>query len=224
MQEYVIIVAGGSGSRMKSELPKQFLMLREMTILEHTMTAFYSYNKEIEVVLVLPEKHLATWQEVVKSNDFKIKHSVVIGGSTRYQSVKNALASLDAEEGLVAVHDAVRPLVSEDIIRNSFLLAEKEGAAITAVSLKDSIREIKADGQSSSLSREDYRLVQTPQTFRVQVLKDAYDKVSNSQELTDDASVVERNNFEVSLVEGSFKNIKITTPEDLVIASAFMKK
>ncbi|MDN5215938.1 2-C-methyl-D-erythritol 4-phosphate cytidylyltransferase [Fulvivirgaceae bacterium BMA12] len=219
--EYALIVAGGTGRRMKSDLPKQFLEISGSPILMHTIKAFYQYSNQIKIVLVLPEGDFDTWHELCQRHDFQITHQLQSGGNTRFQSVKRGLEKLP-EKGLVAIHDGVRPLVEEATIATSFNLARKDQSAIAAVRLKESIRRVDNE-TSNALDRSEFRLIQTPQTFDLALIKQAY-LIAEDQTLTDDASVVERAGYKISLFEGSYRNIKITTPEDLVIASCLMDR
>ncbi len=219
--EYALIVAGGTGRRMKSDLPKQFLEISGWPILMHTIKAFYQYSSQLKIILVLPEGDFDTWYELCKRHDFQIVHQLQSGGNTRFQSVKRGLEKLP-DTGLVAIHDGVRPLIEEAIIANSFNLARKDQSAIAAVRLKESIRKVD-DQTSKALDRSKFRLIQTPQTFDLALIKQAY-LIAEDQALTDDASVVERAGYKISLFEGSYRNIKITTPEDLVIASSLMER
>ncbi len=204
-------MAGGVGARMKSDVPKQFLLIDGVPILVHTIRKFLIYDKPINLILVLPKSHLQQW-EVLKSQYFPDTNiQVTSGGETRSASVLSGLTL--AEKGLVAVHDAVRPFVSIDTIMSSYESAQKKGSGVAAVQLKDSIREL--DGVSSiARDRSNYVLVQTPQTFKVDELKEAY-RIAGAGIFTDDASVYEAAGYEVHLVEGTYDNIKITTPEDL---------
>jgi 2-C-methyl-D-erythritol 4-phosphate cytidylyltransferase len=219
MTEYALIVAGGKGTRIKSHLPKQFLELAGRPVLLHTLDAFYRYSPSINVVLVLPEDDFPTWKEIVTK--FKFTRPLVLqtGGETRFQSVKRGLEKIPGE-GLVAIHDGVRPLVSSDIIGASFRLAAVHETAIAAVRLKESIRMTDQDN-TKAVDRSRFRLVQTPQTFSVSLIKKAYE-IKEDPSLTDDASVAERAGHVISLFEGSYENIKITTPEDLVIGEALL--
>lgn len=226
-REYALIVAGGKGTRFNSRVPKQFLELNGKPILLHTLEAFYQYSNRLEIVLVLPEEDRATWETVCKKYGFEKPLHVITGGETRFQSVKNGLKKIPDGE-LVAIHDGVRPLVTPDIIAASFKLAAIHGAAVAAVNLKDSLRlihvssslkELPASKNSESVDRSVYRLVQTPQTFHSELIKQAY-TLTDDVHLTDDASVAEKAGYPVFLFEGSYENIKITTPEDLVVARA----
>lgn len=221
LPKYTILVAGGSGSRMQSEIPKQFLLLNGKPILFHTIEKFYQINTNI--VVVLPQKDMDYWEKICQKYNFLIPIQTIVGGATRYQSVKNGLTwvATQTQEALVAIHDGVRPLVSDSVILNSFEIASEKGSAIASVTLKDSIREVFED-RSQSVPRTAYRLIQTPQTFRFSEIWQSFERVSDSPEITDDASVYEKAGFEVTLIEGNYENIKITTPEDLKIAQAFL--
>ncbi|SNS99242.1 2-C-methyl-D-erythritol 4-phosphate cytidylyltransferase [Ekhidna lutea] len=212
MKKYAIIVAGGTGTRMKSTVPKQFLLVDDVPIIVHTIRKFQSSNKEIEIIVVLPEAHIKRW-EAIQFQFFPDQNiQTAIGGITRSASVLSGL-TLIQEDGLVAIHDAVRPFVHPDIINASFKAADESGSGVAAVDLKDSIRELEG-AKSIARDRSNYVLVQTPQTFRVSAIKAAYKKAGAGL-FTDDASVYEAAGNHVSLVAGSYDNIKITTPEDL---------
>jgi 2-C-methyl-D-erythritol 4-phosphate cytidylyltransferase len=218
--EYALIVAGGSGTRMQQALPKQFLSIGKLPVLMHTLLRFYQYNPAITIVLVLPEAHFAFWKKLCEEHQFTLPHRLVAGGTSRFASVKNGLREIP-EEALVAVHDGVRPFVALDTIAESFRVAAAQGSAIASVALKDSIRWAK-NTENKALDRQDYRLIQTPQTFRASLLKRAYQQEEQSL-FTDDASVVEALGEAICLIEGSYRNIKITTPEDLLVAEAFLQ-
>ncbi len=218
--KYVIIVAGGSGIRMRSDIPKQFMLLAGMPVLMHTINAFYKFSSEIQIVLVLPEAEIATWSTLCEKYSFIVPHIIQEGGNSRFQSVKNGLEKI-GNDGLVAVHDGVRPLVSQEVLRNSFETAARKESAVPAVLLKESIRCVEGK-DSKAMDRRNYQLIQTPQTFAVELLKKAYD-VEESVVFTDDASVVEASGHAITLMEGNHENIKITTPEDLVIAACLLK-
>lgn len=218
--EYALIVAGGKGTRIKSKLPKQFLELTGKPILLHTLEAFYRYSENIIIVLVLPEDDFAIWNDICKKFNFTKPILLQKGGETRFQSVKNGLEKITGP-GLVAVHDGVRPLVSEDIIGASFRLAAVHQSAVAAVRLKESIRMTDQDN-TKAMDRSRFRLIQTPQTFSIDLIKQAY-QLKEDVTMTDDASVVEKLGHTISLFEGSYENIKITTPEDLIVAEALVK-
>ena len=219
--EYAIIVAGGKGTRIKSALPKQFLPLCGKPILMHTLEAFYAYSASIQIVLVLPEDDFETWESLCAEHSYERPYLLQKGGDSRFQSVRNGLSLLSGN-GLVAIHDGVRPLVGEDIIGASFRIAAVHNSAVAAVRLKESIRITDKD-TTRAVDRSLYRLIQTPQTFDLATIKSAYTTREDS-ELTDDASVAERAGVKISLFEGSYENIKITTPEDLVVAEALMRQ
>lgn len=220
-KEFALIVAGGKGTRIKSKLPKQFLELRGKPILMHTLDAFFRYSEKIQIVLVLPEDDFQTWRDLC--DQYLYQQSVILqkGGETRFQSVKNGLEKIEGP-GLVAIHDGVRPLVSEDIIGASFRLAAVHQSAVAAVRLKESIRMTDKDN-TKAVDRSRFRLIQTPQTFSIDLIKQAY-QLKEDTTLTDDASVAERLGHTISLFEGSYLNIKITTPEDLIVAEALMSR
>jgi len=220
LKEHALIVAGGKGTRMNAAIPKQFLVVDGLPILMHTLYAFFRYSETMEVILVLPESDFETWKTLCQEYSFSKPVRLQAGGDTRFQSVKNGL-DLIAGDGLVAIHDGVRPLVSEDMIGASFRLAALHGSAVAAVRLKESIRMTNQD-RTQAMDRSQFRLIQTPQTFQVPLIKKAYLQKEDAS-LTDDASVAERAGHIISLFEGSYENIKVTTPEDLVVAEALMR-
>lgn len=219
MKEYALIVAGGKGTRIKSKLPKQFLELCGRPVLLHTLDAFYRYSQDIRIILVLPEDDFETWKLICARFNFSKPVTLQKGGDTRFQSVRNGLRLIEGD-GLVAIHDGVRPLVSENIIGASFQLAAVHQSAVAAVRLKESIR-FTDQNNTTAADRSRYRLIQTPQTFDVQLIKKSYE-TKEDESLTDDASVAERAGHAISLFEGSYENIKITTAEDLVMAEALL--
>lgn len=224
---FAVIVAGGSGSRMKSVRPKQFLLLHNKPILLHTIEKFLA-QPNLSIVLVLPKTEIAYWNKEIVPNyaDFISKTTdrliITEGGATRFQSVKNGLAKIEATTGLVAIHDGVRPLISPEIIEKSFEMALEKKAVVVSVSLKDSARIIKPDGSNSMIDRNTIQLMQTPQTFDIQLIKAAF-KQKEASFFTDDASVVEHYGYPISLIEGEYSNLKITTPEDLLIAERLLE-
>ncbi|MES2838332.1 MAG: 2-C-methyl-D-erythritol 4-phosphate cytidylyltransferase [Bacteroidota bacterium] len=221
MQQFVIIVAGGSGTRMGSDVPKQFLKLAGKPVLMHTIQKFYDFNTSISILVVLPKTQIEYWKQLVKEYNFLIEHSVVIGGETRFHSVKNGLHSISQTEGIVAIHDGVRPMVSLQTIKNCFTATIKFGNATPAIALQDSLRII--DGENSkSVSRSDYKLVQTPQCFSLALIKKAFLQEYTAN-FTDDASVFEADGGKINLVEGNVENTKITTPFDLKLAENYIK-
>lgn len=225
MKKYVIIVAGGKGLRMGGEIPKQFLPIGGKPVLMRTVEAFYQTDAETGIVLVLPKEQQDYWKELCRQYDFRISYTLADGGRTRFHSVQNGLQAVP-EEGtdvLIAVHDGVRPFVSSQVIQASFDEAARQGAVVPVLDMVDSVRQLSADGSSMAVDRSRLKLVQTPQTFRADVLKRAY--IQDFTELfTDDASVVEASGVSVALVPGNRENIKITTPFDLKIAEALLKE
>ena len=219
--EYALVVAGGKGTRIKSSLPKQFIELNGTPVLIHTLRAFHRYSPAITIILVLPEDDFETWKTLTTKHNFNDPVILQKGGETRFQSVRNGLEKITGD-GIVAIHDGVRPLVSEDIIGASFRLAAVHKNAVAAVRLKESIR-ITDQDNTKAVDRSRFRLIQTPQTFDVQLIKKAYE-MKEDPSLTDDASVAERSGLVISLFEGSYENIKITTSEDLIIAEALLRK
>lgn len=220
MQKYVVIVAGGSGTRMKREIPKQFIPVAGKPILMHTLTAFYRVSEQIQIILVLPESQVLGWKSLCAQYHFDVPHITTVGGETRFHSVKNGLSEIKGD-GLVAIHDGVRPMVSEQIILNSFAIAEQKGNAIAAVPLKDSIRWSKGE-DNKVVNRNEYQLIQTPQTFQIGLIKEAFN-TEHDPGFTDDATVLEATGTKIHLIEGDYSNIKITTPEDLVLAESLLK-
>jgi 2-C-methyl-D-erythritol 4-phosphate cytidylyltransferase len=218
--EYALIVAGGKGTRIKSNTPKQFLELNGKPILLHTIDAFFRYSEKIKMILVLPKDDFETWNQIAKKYAFTKPIIIQEGGETRFQSVKKGLEKISGA-GLVAIHDGVRPLVSENIIGASYRLAAVHKSAVAAVRLKESIRMTDQD-QTKAVDRSRFRLIQTPQTFDVQLIKKAYE-IKEDESLTDDASVAERAGHAISLFEGSYTNIKVTTSDDLLVAEALLK-
>ena len=215
MKKYIIIVAGGSGSRMGSATPKQFLELLGLPILMHTLKKFQQTVVGGEIILALREKEQSTWQSLCEKHQFDVPHQIVNGGESRFHSVQNALQKVK-EKSIVAIHDGVRPLVSETVINNCIQSAEKFGAAIPTLPMQDSIRKISDNG-SKIADRGQFVLVQTPQCFQSEVILKAYQQEYQNS-FTDDASVVEQFGHNIYLLEGNKENIKITTAEDLKIA------
>ncbi len=219
MKKQVIIVAGGNGSRMGTILPKQFIEIGGKPILLRTLENFYSFDSKIDIVLVLPSQEIERWENICKTFKCEIKHRIVKGGTTRFESVKNGLKLL-IDDALVAVHDGVRPFVSHETLSACFEVAGEKGVAIPSLEMVDSVR-IKIGEGSESCDRSKYRVVQTPQVFRSELLKKAYNQPYKNC-FTDDASVVE-NIAPIYLVEGNRENIKITTVFDLQIAEVILK-
>jgi len=220
MKQHAIIVAGGSGERMMLESPKQFLLLSGVPVLMHTVKKFASLNGKI--IVALPYIHISTWEKLCLAYGFEIPHIVCEGGVTRFHSVKNALKKVQSNNSLVAVHDGVRPVVSEELIRNVFEGAQKNGNAVPFLPLSESIRKIDANGNNSYADRKKFISIQTPQCFSSTLLRKAYERNYN-ETYTDDATVVEAVTGEkIFLIKGEKQNIKITTLEDMVLAETLL--
>lgn len=215
MKKAVVIVAGGSGTRMRSDIPKQFLLLRGKPILMHTIERFYNFCNDIKIVVVLPKDEIERWKHLCSEYFFTIQHDVTQGGETRYHSVKNGLALVD-NDCIVGIHDGVRPLVSTLVIEKCYNEAASGKAVIPVIPAVDSLRMVTATG-NTAIDRSTIRLVQTPQVFPSNMLMDAY-KQEYAPTFTDDASVVESFGLAITLVDGNIENIKITNPIDLTIA------
>lgn len=220
MKKYILIVAGGKGLRMGADIPKQFLPIGGKPVLMRTIETFYKYDSSIDMILVLPVEQQDYWKSLCKEYAFSIPHRIVNGGNSRFHSVKNGLALVEGE-GLVGVHDGVRPFVSQEVIGRCFSDAEKKKAVIPVVGMVETVRHLLGTG-SETVDRDAYKLVQTPQVFSISLLKEAY-KQEYTPEFTDDASVVEAMGASVSLVEGNRENIKLTTPFDLIVANALVE-
>jgi len=220
MKKFVIIVAGGSGSRMGTELPKQFLELCGKPILMHTIQLFFDFDPESELILVLPDAQREFWVDLCLKHSFSLRYQIASGGETRFHSVQNGL-NLIQGNGIVFIHDGVRPLVSQDTLGKCFEMALNYGNAIPVLPVTESLR--KLDGtQNVSVDRSLYFSVQTPQTFLSEQILETYRQPYESG-FTDDASVAEKAGFSINMVEGNRENIKITTPTDLIIAEAFIQ-
>lgn len=221
MKFYAIIVAGGSGKRMQTPIAKQFLLLNNKPVMMHTLQAFYVSEVEPEIILVLAKAEHDYWKELCLKYSFNIPHTLVEGGEERFHSVRNGLMTIK-EDGVVAIHDAVRPIVSPSLITQSFRMALEIGNAIPCIKPSDSVRQLQDDGSSEIINRDKLVLIQTPQTFDLGQLRVAYQQTFSSK-FTDDASVVESAGFPINLIEGNRNNIKVTYPEDLELASFLLK-
>jgi 2-C-methyl-D-erythritol 4-phosphate cytidylyltransferase len=220
MKQFALIVAGGIGSRMKSEVPKQFLLLDKLPVLMHSINRFYLFNPEIEIVLVLPEVQFGTWDSLCKKYKFYVKHQIVAGGENRFQSVKNGLAAIN-NDGIVFIHDGVRPLVSTQTIARCLETTLEKGNAVPVSTVVESLRMVE-NGTNKIVDREKFVNIQTPQTFLVEEIKAAYANGFDPL-FTDDTSVLERSGKTINLVEGNRENIKITHPADLIFAKALLQ-
>jgi 2-C-methyl-D-erythritol 4-phosphate cytidylyltransferase len=221
MKKFVIIVAGGSGIRMGTEIPKQFLELCGKPALMHSIQIFFDYDPACEMILVLPASQLEYWAGLCLKHEFSIPHQIVSGGDTRFHSVRNGLNQIKGE-GIVFIHDGVRPLVSHETLERCFEMAQKSGNAIPVLPVNESLRKLEGN-QNTSVDRSLYFSVQTPQTFRSQQILEAY-RQSFDLCFTDDASVAEKAGFTIQMVEGNCENIKITNPADLIVAEAFLQE
>ena len=216
-EKSVIIVAGGQGKRMDTQVPKQFLILSGWPVLMHTILKFYHFDPKINIILVLPFNHIDTWNRLCSEFRFLIAHKITTGGDERFFSVKNGL-DMVSNKGLVAIHDGVRPLVSEKVIRNSFETADQFGGSIPVIPPSESLRLVQ-NNTSKPVDRNRYFLVQTPQTFKSEQIKKAYSQPFEKR-FTDDATVFESNGNTVALIEGNRPNIKITWPSDVYLAQS----
>jgi len=218
MNSYAIIVAGGKGLRMGGEVPKQFLPIGGKPVLMRTIDAFRKALEGVQIVLVLPAEQHEYWKQLCEEYEFRSPELIAKGGETRFHSVRNGLALLpDDADAVVGVHDGVRPFVSADTIRRCYAAAAKGKAVVPVVPVVETVRQILPDGKSMTRPRDDYRLVQTPQTFPLALLKQAYQQ-PYTEAFTDDASVVEAMGKEIVMIEGNRENIKLTTPNDLCFA------
>jgi 2-C-methyl-D-erythritol 4-phosphate cytidylyltransferase len=215
--DYIIIVAGGKGLRMGSDIPKQFLPIGGKPVLMRTLERFREYSDDIQIILVLPEAQQEYWHQLCDEYHFDVEYTLANGGQTRFHSVQNGLAKVpDDAQGVVGVHDGVRPFPSIEVIKNCYETARTAKAVIPVIPVVETVRHLDGDS-SMTVPRDEYRLVQTPQTFDIQLLK-AANKQPYNDGFTDDASVVEAFGHKITLVEGNRENIKITTPYDLKIA------
>jgi 2-C-methyl-D-erythritol 4-phosphate cytidylyltransferase len=219
MKKFALIVAGGSGTRMNNDVPKQFIEVDGRPILMRVFDVFVKYDPKIEIVLVLPEKQVGYWNLLCEKHNFEIKHKIAFGGETRFESVKNGL-DLIFEEGIVFIHDGVRPLVSVKTLENCFEAVLEKGNALPVVPVSESVRMVDKL-ENVAVDRSKYFLVQTPQTFKTQLIKKAYQQAT-SNAFTDDATVLENIGETIHLVNGNRENVKITFPEDLIYAEIIL--
>ena len=219
--DYVIIVAGGKGLRMGSDIPKQFLPIGGKPVLMRTMERFREYSPALQIILVLPKSQQDYWIKLCQKHNFTVAYQLADGGETRFHSVQHGLSLIpDIAEGVVGVHDGVRPFPSIDVIKNCYKTARTKKAVIPVIPVVETVRHLEGE-TSVTVPRNEYRLVQTPQCFDIQLLKAANRQPYNDG-FTDDASVVEAFGFAITLVEGNRENIKITTPYDLKIAEVLI--
>lgn len=218
---YVIIVAGGTGTRMKSSRPKQFLLLGGKPVIVHAIEKFLAFDKNIRVVVAVHSDYEQHMHAIFKKYFSGQRVTIVKGGETRFHSVKNALSAISGNKGVVGIHDAARPFVSVEVIKRCYAHAHKHGNAIPAIAVNESIRHITPKG-NKAVNRTDYRIIQTPQCFQLSYIKKAFEK-KYSPRFTDDATVLESIGEKIHLVEGNYENIKITNPGDMLLAKAYLK-
>lgn len=216
MKRFAVIVAGGKGTRLGSGIPKQFRLIAGRPMLMRTVEAFLRADSGIRIIVVLPEAHMEYWESLCDSYGFYPDYTITNGGNTRWESVRNGLALIDGN-GMVAIHDGARPLVSPSLINTAFEIAGTRGSAVPAVPPVDSMRIVGDDGKSSILDRNACRCIQTPQVFRCETILKAY-RQPFCEHFTDDASVVEADGGTVNLIEGERNNIKVTTLQDIALA------
>lgn len=221
MKKFALIVAGGSGSRMNNNIPKQFIEINERPVLMHTFDIFFNFDPKLKFILVLPKDQLKLWNSLCDKHQFKIECEIACGGETRFHSVKNGL-DLISEDGIVFIHDGVRPLVSAITLQNCFETAAEKGNALPVIPVSESVR-FADDSGNQPVDRTKYFLVQTPQTFQTKIIQQAYQK-AKSNLFTDDATVLESMGETIHMVEGNRENIKITYLEDLVFAKSFLPR
>ena len=230
--DYIIIVAGGKGLRMGTDIPKQFLPIGGKPVLMRTLERFREYSANLQIILVLPKAQQDYWKKLCQKHNFTVEYQLTDGGETRFHSVQHGLALIpDDVEGVVGVHDGVRPFPSVEVIRNCYETAREKKAVIPVIPIVETVRHLIGESnvqcstfnvqRSVTVPRNDYRLVQTPQCFDIQLLKAANRQPYNDG-FTDDASVVEAFGLSITLVEGNRENIKITTPFDIVVAEAII--
>jgi len=220
MKKYAVIVAGGEGTRMKGDLPKQFMLLKNKPVLFYTINIFLKAYDDVQIILVLPEAHIAKGQEIIDGYFDNTRIQIISGGRTRFHSVQNGL-SLIKDESIIFVHDGVRCLLTDDLIKRCYEAAVEFGTAIPAITSKDSVRIITGK-DNEALDRERIKFIQTPQTFHSKILLPAY-KIDYKDKFTDEANVAEAFGLKVHLIDGEENNIKITSPIDLLIAERLME-
>jgi 2-C-methyl-D-erythritol 4-phosphate cytidylyltransferase len=216
----VIITAGGIGRRTGNVIPKQFLLIGNLPILAHTINEFYSFDNTLEIVVTLPNDWVDYWKSLINSISFTVPHSIVVGGVERFHSIKNALTTVHGEH--IAIHDGVRPFVSVATIERCFSSLEKFEAVVPVVDLKDTIRQVNRN-DNFAVDRKNFRIIHTPQCFHAEIIRRAY-RQEFTENITDDASLVEQLGVKIHFVPSNQENIKITDQFDLIIAQSFIMK
>lgn len=226
MAHYVIIVAAGKGKRMEKRVPKQFLLLKNKPLLMYSIEAFHKQNENTHIVLVLNKSVLELWKSLCRDHNFTISHTLIPGGNERFNSVQNGLNFIlnkeeRIDELLIAIHDGARPLISSELIDRTFALAKEKKCVVPAIQSPDSIRLKENDSKNISFPREKVFMIQTPQIFSANILKEAYEQEFDPN-FTDDASVVEKAGYPIHLIDGDIQNIKITYPSDMALANYWL--
>lgn len=216
LEQYAIIVAGGTGSRINNTVPKQFIEINGKPIIAYTISRFFEFNPNITICIAVHADYIETLNVILKTYFPGKNIKVTTGGKTRFHSVKNALNLIDTNNAVIGIHDAARPFVSVDTIKRCYQTAEEKGNATPAIQVNESLREVR-DNNNKAVQRTNYRIIQTPQCFKSSLIKSAFEQ-DYSDEFTDDASVLEKAGHSIVLVEGNTENIKITYPSDLIIA------
>lgn len=216
----IIITAGGLGKRMGGDIPKQFMILQNKPILMHTLEVCAQFDSRAQLIVALPENQISFWKELCQKHKCSIEHTIVAGGTERFDSIKNALKIATGD--FIAVHDGVRPIISQKLLQDLWKEVKQHQAVIPVIALKDSIRLINGE-QSASVPRTNYCAVQTPQLFVGDILRKAYEQTYKNH-FTDDASVVESIGVKIRLIQGEDSNIKITNPTDLLLAEILLKQ
>lgn len=220
VEKSIIITAGGIGTRMGTDLPKQFLVIGGKPVLIHTLELFYKYDPEIEIILTLPNEWRGYWETILDKFYCRVPHVVVSGGEERYHSIQNALKRCSGQ--MIAVHDGVRPFVSFETLNRCFEALIEKDAVVPVLNLKESLRQV-TENETFAVNRSEFKMVHTPQCFKSEVLRKAYDQ-SFHEKVTDDACLVEETGVKITLVESNEENIKLTTPFDLLIAEMIIQK
>lgn len=219
MRTFAVILGGGVGARMETSIPKQFIPLNGKPVIMHTIQNFNDFDPKMKVIVVLPDEHFQLWKDLCIEFNFGIEHQIIRGGKERFYSVKNALEGIP-DDSLVLIHDGVRPIISHETIDRVRQRAIEKGNAIPYIDINESIRKVSSE-KNKPVKRENYKIIQTPQAFKTEIIKTAY-KNRYRKSFTDDASVFEADGGKVELVLGNVRNIKITRPIDLIIAESLM--